>query len=485
MASKEQIEQAWEAYKEKLSNNIGPDKARADNLYREIVWPLLLEKWRLEPEIRGWGDIGDVEVSIHTLGNSPEALILAALALKANKVVVLHSNITKKYLVEIEKDLGVKVEAYQVDKGNPSDIYKAAKQVIENNTGPIAFDITSGTKAMTAGLASVGFFIQAKAREIEVGVYYVDNDKYDSALRRPVPGSEFLVRLPSPYVAFGELEEERALILYRNRAFKDAESVFRRMHSELRDGKYLNLAELAHTYARWAALDFKGATKSLHTLVSYLKSDAAHDEPMKSTLPVLIKQLSGLNQLVELVDKCEGGRRKNPDCLNLLSDPQRVGWLVHTLLKGAFHYERLNSYTLSALHYYRVLELSMQHRLSLRGMNPHVFEPDKLKKIELIKMNTELKNIFGESANMPASGRGLTLLNMASLLIAIEDDSIWALKDDMRKLHGVLDARNESLLIHGLSSASKSNVKSLREFAEKIVERTFPELPVDAVALQP
>lgn len=483
MDFKERLKQVWREYKERLASNEA-DKAKADSLYREMVWPLLLEKWRDEPEIRTWGGIGNVEVSIHTLGNSPEALTLAALGLKAKKIVVLHSDRTKEYLDQIEKDLGRKIEPHQVDKGNPSEIYKVAKHIIDKYSGPIAFDITSGTKAMTAGLASVGFFIQAKAREIEVDVYYVDNDKYDSALRRPVPGSEFLVRLPSPYVAFGELEEERALVLYRNHAFKDAESVFRRMHSELRDGKYLNMAELAHTYARWAALDFRGAEKSLESLVSFLKSDAAYGDPLRPVLKILDEQLRGLGQLVELVESCGGGRRKSPGCIKLLGDPDRVGWLARTLLERAEHYDKLENYTLSALHYYRALELSMQHRLSLRRINPHVFEPDKLGEDALARMQAELKNAIGESAIMPDPGRGLTLLNMASLLIAIEDDLVLPLRDDMRKLHGVLDSRNESLLIHGLSSASKSNVRSLRDFAEKLVERAFPKLPVSAVKLQ-
>ncbi|NPA76405.1 MAG: TIGR02710 family CRISPR-associated protein [Candidatus Diapherotrites archaeon] len=484
MDLKERLKQAWREYKERLASGEEADKAKADSLYREMVWPLLLEKWRDEPEIQTWGDIGNVEVSIHTLGNSPEALILAALGLKAKKVVVLYTDHTEKYLDQIERDLGRKIESHRVSKGDPSDIYRAAKRIIDKYSGPIAFDITSGTKAMTAGLASVGFFIKAKAREIEVDVYYVDNNKYDSALRRPVPGSEFLVRLPSPYVAFGELEEERALVLYRNRAFKDAELVFRRMHGELRDGKYQNLAELAHTYARWAALDFKGAEKSLYSLVSFLKSDAAYGDSLRSALPVLDEQLRGLGQLIELVENCEGGRRKSTGCLELLADPDRVGWLARTLLERAEYYYKLEDYNLSALHYYRALELSLQHRLSLKGINPHIFEPDKLGKDVLTRMQAELENAIGESANMPGRGWGLTLLNIASLLIALEDDTVLPLKNDMRKLHGILDARNESLLIHGLSSASKPNVKSLKNFAEKLIDQAFPELPVSAVELK-
>jgi len=483
MDSNERLKQTWKEYKEGLASSES-DGAKADDLYRKMVWPLLLEKWRHNPEIHNAERLGDVAVSLHTLGNSPEALILAALALDAERVVVLHSERTGEYLPQIEQDLGKHVEAYQVSKGDPSDIYNVAKRILDDHAGgTIAFDITSGTKAMTAGLASAGFFIQAKASEIEIDVFYVDNDNYDSSLRRPVPGSEFLVRLPSPYVVFGELQEERARVLYRNGAFKEAEAIFRRMHSEFRVGKYLNFAELAHTYARWSALDLLGAERTLQKLVAYLKSDAAYGEPLREVLPVLSQQLAGLQQMVELVNTCSGSGRQQQTCTRLLGDVERAGWLAHTLFREAERYERSENYVLGALHYYRVLELALQHRLSLRNLSPHAFSPEQLESGVLEAFKQELATIFGTSARLPQAGNGLTLLNMAALLIALNDTAIIPLGNDFRKLHGTLDARNESVLVHGLSPASKSNVKNLRSFAERIVKAIFPDLPIKEVDL--
>ena len=487
MVTKQLLKQAWSSYKKQLNSSSDAKPAEADRLYRETVWPLLLEKWRHEPVIRNFDDhAAGIGVSVHTLGNSPEALTLAALALKADHIVVVHSERTKEYLAQIEKDLGRRIEAYQVDKGNPSDIYKVAKRVLDAHPGSsIAFDITSGTKAMTAGLASAGFFIQAKAREIDIHVFYVDNNDYDSALRRPVPGSEFLVRLPSPYVVFGELQEERALVLYRNGAFKEAQDIFRRMHSEHRAGRYLNLAELAHAYARWSALDFSGAEKSLRKLVSYLRSDAAYEEPLRTSLGTLELQLRGLGMLVELTNACTGGRRQHPGCVRLLADRERTGWLARTLFREAERYERLEHYVLSALHHYRILELTLQHRLAVRGWNPHAFDPERLPSGTLDAFQEVLKTVFGESARLPSPGTGLTLLNMAALLIALEDETVLPIKNDLRELHGALDARNESLLIHGLSPAGKTHVVRLRSLVEKIVESNFPKVPVDEVIPPP
>ena len=481
MISKRQLKKAWDEYKDTLSS--GSSRQEADRLYREKVWPLLLSKWRESPEIKGFDKTGDFAVSIHTLGSSPEALILAALALGANHVVVLHTEKTKEHLPLIEKDLGVRIEAHEVDKGNPVQIYKIARQILDRAPkGPIAFDITSGTKAMTAGLASAGFFIQAKAQEFKIDVFYVDNSEYDSALRRPVPGSEFLVRLPSPYVVFGELQEERGLVLYSNGAFRDAEVVFRKLSREHRSGKYQNLAELAHVYARWSSLDFKDALGVLDKLLDYLQSDAAYDEPLKSALDQLKKQQGGLMVMVELISACEGAKRYQPQCLDRLADVNSIAWLAQTLLREGGRYESQENYVLSALHYYRALELLLQHRLALRKINPHSFNTDALDGNESSIMESELQRIFGSEAYMPLAGKGLTLLNMAVLLTALKDQAVRHL-GDLRQLHGLLDARNESILIHGLSPASENNAKKLREVVEKAIGASLPKMPIEEVKL--
>jgi hypothetical protein len=277
------------------------------------------------------------------------------------------------------------------------------------------------------------------------------------------------------------LQEERALVLYKNGAFEEAHRIFKRMHSDFRDGRYLNLAELAHSYARWSALDFAGAKRSLQGLVRYLSGDTAYEEPLRGSLGTLERQLHGLGLMEKYTKTCDGGRRQTPDCIRLLADSEGTGWLARTLFREAERYERLEHYVLSALHHYRVLELALQHRLAARGLNPHAFDPERLSDGVLGAFKEELKTIFGEAAHLPSAGSGLTLLNMAALLIALEDEAVLPLKSDLRELHGTLDARNESLLIHGLSTTKKASVERLRGFVERVVESIFPQVPVREV----
>ena len=137
------------------------------------------------------------------------------------------------------------------------------------------------------------------------------------------------------------------------------------------------------------------------------------------------------------------------------------------------------------MHHYRILELTLQHRLAVRGWNPHAFDPERLPSGALDAFQEVLKTVFGESARLPSPGTGLTLLNMAALLIALEDETVLPIKNDLRELHGALDARNESLLIHGLSPAGKTHIVRLRSLVEKIVESNFPKVPVDEVIPPP
>jgi len=185
------LEKAWKTYVELYSKG---DVEKAQSFYQEKLWPSLVTKWRENPQ----GDVPQrpFSKSVHTLGTSPEAAVLAALALRSQEVHLLHTEDTEKHLPFVARWTGAKVIGHPVDREDPRPIYQAVRKLAEEGQSPLALDITGGTKVMSAALMAVGFVLAKEEHPIEV--YYVSNERYEPKVRRPVAGTEKLKRVPPP-----------------------------------------------------------------------------------------------------------------------------------------------------------------------------------------------------------------------------------------------------------------------------------------------
>jgi len=189
------LREAWDKYVELFAKG---DIHEAQRFYLEEIWPKVVAQWRERPR----GDVPEnpVGLSVHTLGTSPEAAVLAALAFKSREVHLLYTADTKKHLAFVESWVDAPVIGHLVDRENPEQIYNALHALVEGRDSVpfVALDMTGGTKVMSAALAAAGFVLRASGRPIDV--FYVSNDQYEPIVRRPVAGSERLKRIPPPPV---------------------------------------------------------------------------------------------------------------------------------------------------------------------------------------------------------------------------------------------------------------------------------------------
>lgn len=180
-------------------------------LYQEMVWPALLALWREKPRVYPFPQA--FAVSVHTLGTSPEATALAILGAGAERVYVLHTPESARFLPRLRQDTGKDLYPVEIGKSDVEAIYREVKRLLEKHPEvPVALDLTSGTKAMSAGLAAAGFFFQRFYPKVRV--VYVDNEDYDPELRRPRAGTEKLRILPNPHEALAEVDALFAKELY-------------------------------------------------------------------------------------------------------------------------------------------------------------------------------------------------------------------------------------------------------------------------------
>jgi len=185
------LEEAWETFVELYTKG---SVEEAQRFYLTEVWPELVKRWREKPR----GDIPTrpYRKSVHTLGTSPEAAVLAALALGSQDVHLLYTSDTEKHLPFVAEWTGVKVTGHLVDREDPRPIYQTARELTRPGGEPVAFDMTGGTKVMGAALMAMGFVLAKEGALVDV--FYLSSDAYDPKVRKPRSYSERLTRVPAP-----------------------------------------------------------------------------------------------------------------------------------------------------------------------------------------------------------------------------------------------------------------------------------------------
>lgn len=449
-----ELEAARKRLYERLHNGEDPQKA-----YEEEAWPALLALWREYPQVKG-GVARGFDLSVHTLGTSPEATILAILGTRAREVHILHTADTKQHLEKIQKDAGVLVYPRQIDKSNVTTVYQAVEEILPSSREVrVAMDLTSGTKAMTSGLAAAAFFLQRVYSGIQV--VYVDSEEFDTTLRRPVPGKEVLIRLPNPYEVLGNFQKLIGGELYQRGEFKSAEEVFREAHRNTGKGEFDLLARLSRAYWSWQVFRFAEAAGALKSLIGELEKDAWISHPLGRSLDTLRGQREGLEAMARLVEQKD------------LSQKEAVAWLASTLLKRS---EETDHLAMAALYAYRALELLLQHLALEAGQNP---ESPSLGPEEDQAFERTLEELLGEK---PRRWERWGLLEILAYLKSKDHPALkgWDLKR-LQGVKGALQTRNKLLLVHGLEVPQERSIRQIRGLAYDLVRWLGHRVDVEPV----
>lgn len=152
-----------------------------DQLFGEVIVNFenrVANDWPLERPI---------DVLFSVLGFTPEPIILAARAFKPRKHVIFHDKevaFNEDNIRFLPKFLPDGFDKVELPDESFSSIYDIMKQQMAFNAGRnYTINITGGKKSM---VASSSIF----ARDFNSSIIYVDYDKYDPNLRRPLPGTE-------------------------------------------------------------------------------------------------------------------------------------------------------------------------------------------------------------------------------------------------------------------------------------------------------
>ena len=462
-------------------------REEAEQFYEKNLLSLIRDDF----QIRNGSKVYEkVEYLILSVGTSYEPLVLSISLLKPEKILFLYTEETGKYLEKIVQCCGLRAGDYQktiVSETNPNDIYMEIKKAYLAWGKPMKLyiDFTGGTKAMSAAAAMAGAMIN-------VQLIYVGSNEYLSHFRKPKPGSETLFYITNPLEVFGDLEIEKAFILFSKYNYSGAREKLEELKDNIPDPnirQQLNFAYLlANVYEMWDALDFQTAYDYIKRLNKELRRDRhTHGQfLMMDMIEILDKQeqiLEPLNEIPQLI--------KEKKQMQILTSQKHIVPLMFTMLQNAAIREKQEKYDMATLLLYRLLEMIEQCRLSkynlyVSKMDYLQMKPDSDKHPEWAQLDSKeflgiIKDrygemqtkIFGKSSNGYLAEK-VSLLDGFILLAALDDDIGISRKgsrvEKLKRIRSMVQLRNNSIFAHGLGPVGREHFKKFKEFVVDIFE---------------
>jgi CRISPR-associated protein (TIGR02710 family) len=421
-----------------------------------------------------------------TLGESPHPVILAILAVNpSDKVFLFHTKETERFVDYVASESGLshtRCKAILIDGSNVADLYGKMKDLyLDYREKKVAIDITGGKKTMSSGAAMAGFVMNAD-------IFYIDNLGYDSDLRCPRPGAEFLYRVNNPLEIFGDIELKSAVHLFNNYNYERAVEILKRIEESVYDERPVILIRLlAEAYEYWDELQFDEAKKCMNKLIRdikrYGRSGAKFE--MQKYLAKFQKQKQILDVLTETLGMVKGEKGTYYKITEeILRDIDKVKTLMFYLYTNAERREHQAKYDTAALMMYRVLELIMQRRLMQYGINPD--KPDykslgvPLDKI-LERFNKKKSEVFKDERRCFELPSPVALMD-GYLLLSVLNDKVLP---NLGHLNNVIRERNKNILAHGFKPITKSDLQSIKGMTDRVMKEFYVAENIDAESERP
>ena len=251
----------------------------------------------------------------------------------------------------------------KVHETDPIDIYREIKQAyLEwNRPRKLYIDFTGGTKSMSAAAAMAGAVI-------DVQMVYIGTNDYLVDFRKPYPGSETLYFIDNPLEIFGDLEIEKAMVLFDEANFAGAREKLELLKERIPDPnlrQQLNFVFLlALMYEYWDALEF---TKAYEVAVQ-LNKELWRDRKLHKTFILMdyINELKIQENLLASLKNIPYLIREKKHFEVLCNETYMIP-LMFTMFTNAMLRENQEKYDMATLLLYRLLEMIEQRRLSAYG----------------------------------------------------------------------------------------------------------------------
>lgn len=456
----EELSEQWNA----LPRVTKADQQKAETFYRAHILPLVLD--RVISRQKGLLPEGH-DLLISALGTSPEPLILTISLLQPRRVMFLCSPHTEHLIEVIRQHTGLELHSLHkayVEKDDALPIYEEVHKAVQEQARRLghmprlAIDMTGGTKLMGAGCAMAGVLLGAD-------IFYVAGE-FDPNHRRPVPGTEKVVKFQDPYAEFGHLQADQALARFARHDYAGAAQIFEEVAQKVaRPRTYECLSLLSRAYEAWDALRLDQALDKMQRVCGMVRRFRT-DSPLMNSL-----QVETLDFQLQALQRLNSALIGSKITLAFLQDSDAFSPLLFSIVEAALRNEEKESYESASLLLYRAIEMMAQRRLALRNINTSdvdysALEIDPVQ--DVARMQEQLKLPRPLSSPLPAQ----VPLFIAHVLLAwVKDGYMTASAPiDLGRLSHQIQARNEGLYAHGFRPTDKAAFSKFKDFAFRCLD---------------
>jgi CRISPR-associated protein (TIGR02710 family) len=421
-----------------------------------------------------------VPLLLVTVGAQPDSPTHACLAWRAPVIVLLHTKDEEKGARTTRERLegsGAEVKLAHIGSGGDLPrLYQEMHKAWREHGAPsgCAVDITGGLKTMSAGAFAAAFSLP------NAKVSYVDTDQVKVGTTKPrtLWFRTRSVLLADPLTVFGVVERERAGLLFQQGAYAAATEAYRALSERVGQRTDGWRYQISRALAEVDAMRIGEAKARLEQVITLVERDL-RQEPNLENDPWATPEARAW-----LLERCEGLRRVSGSIDTLgKGDPlvQREalkadGFLdfIAMFLSLARRRADDGAYDLAALYAYRAIEAVPQRRLVKLGFDPGDMDWERL----FAEASTDRgvpQDTLQEALRKAAGGDGAIRKKVdrnfgyAVLSAVLNDKLVTGLRLD--RVSGVSDARNKSLLAHGVSALEQKDAESLWKLASELFDR--------------
>ena len=327
---------------------------------------------------------------------------------------------------------------------------KTLERIMKGNYDPsdIAVDFTSGTKAMSVGLA-----LAALGKRVKTLVYVSGkrdkNGRVISGAERPIP--------IEPNRIYGDLLLQEAVDLFNGLQFDACLEIVTQaaeltMERQFQDMLML-LKKLTEAYSLWDRFCVSKAFSSLDKLSdNSLLAEWGIKSRIGKNKEVLFKEKQNLFCLERIADLLENARRRG---------------------------EIEKKYDDACARLYRLIEYIAQFQTNKRGfyLRKEKGQPET-DNLDITKLPAHLQKKYLEKRNPKDNRVRLGLHGDYELLFDLGDQLgvLFRKEYNNGELKRLLSLRNNSILAHGFCSVSERTYEEMVGLSERIVKTIFPEI---------
>lgn len=449
-----------------------PDGAAVRDFYKTEVYPNEQERLRANAPAER------LDLLFVTCGAQADSVTLGIVASPAAHAVLLHTPPSRASATEAAERLGLRPGTFTLavvgDGKNPSTLYSVVWREWDARGRPasVGIDMTGGFKSMSAAATIVASVIP------NCRIFYLDSTllKYHN---ESVWVDQRRLELPNPLLTFKEFARDSARRALAVQNWESAAAAYAELGDEPADAWRMAVAK---GFAALDAIDLEAAEAHISAvrtrIIDHAERYPAAADPLIGKTSDMARWLDGIGRAKKA--RTAGGNDPLAEAAAIGGEDARD--LLALLLGLAERRCRARQFDVAGLLAYRVLEGVVQRRLTIRAdLNLARVSPEDWHRV-FAATGCTTDEFLGRYEK--ACGHALSELPAAvnrsvaytALRVLFPNDLNV---DSPKQFDGIGQARNRSVLAHGMQQLGEKQAQSLCTVARRYLDAMFAIEDVD------